>query len=143
MLHVAGNCDYERVAAAAANPGHKVRGFGDRMPEAYGCADLIVTRSGASSLTEISAAGLPSILVPYPHAADDHQARNAEVFVKAGAAQMAREDQLTGEGMAGMITAILEDSTDRQTMADASRSLSVPNAAERVCEAIESVLTSS
>ena len=141
MLHVAGNFDYERVVAAASSPGHKVLGFCDRMPEAYGCADLIVTRSGASSLTEISAAGLPSILVPYPHAADDHQARNAEVVVNAGAARVAREDQLSGESMASMITAILEDSADRQAMITAARSLSVPNAAERVCEAIECTLT--
>ena len=73
-------------------------------------------------------------------AADDHQSRNAEVFVNAGAARMTREDQLTGEGMASMITAILEDPADKQAMANAAKALAVPNAAERVCEAIEQSL---
>ena len=142
ILHVAGNSDRQRVQAATACTNHKVLGFCDRMPLAYGCADLVVTRSGASSLTEISTAGLPSILIPYPHAADDHQARNAEVFVNAGAAHMAREDQLSGEGMARMITAILENPTDRQAMANAARHLAIPDAAERVCVAIEQSLAS-
>ena len=142
MLQVAGNFDHERVAKAAAGiPHHKAIGFCDHMPEAYGCADLIVTRSGASSLTEIAAAGLPSILVPYPRAADDHQARNAEVFVAAGAARMAREDQLTGEDMASMISAILDNPAKKKAMADAARSLAIPNAAERVCAAIEHSLS--
>ncbi len=143
MLHVAGNLDFERIAAAAEGRSHhQVLGFCDRMPEAYGCADLIVTRSGASSLTEISAAGLPSVLVPYPHAADDHQARNAEVFADAGAARMASEDQLTGATMADLIASILEDSAERESMVKAARSLAIPNAAERVCEAIEHTLAS-
>jgi len=144
MLHVAGNFDVERVAASAKGRSHhKVLGFCDRMPEAYGCADLIVTRSGASSLTEIAAAGLPSILVPYPHAADDHQARNAEVFVSAGAARMAREDQLTAEGMASMITSIIEDLPSAAAMAQAARALAVADAARRVCEAMEQTILSS
>ena len=143
MLHVAGNLDFERIAATAnGRSHHQVLGFCDRMAAAYACADLIITRSGASSLTEIAAVGLPSILVPFPHAADDHQARNAEVFVGAGAARMAREDQLTGEGMTSMINAMLEDPSATQAIAQAARQLAVFNAADRVCEAIEHTLQS-
>lgn len=141
ILHVAGNLDYERVAAGAKGCGHHhVLGFCDRMPAAYACADLIVTRSGASSLTEIAAAGLPSILVPYPHAADDHQARNAEVFVNAGAARMVREDQMSGAGLASVITSIIEDLPSARAMAQAARALALPDAAERVCDAITSAI---
>src|SRR5690606_19901805 len=72
VLHIAGALDFERVKDISKHrPGYHVLGFCDDMPSAYAVADLIVARSGASSLTEIALAGLPSILVPYPYAADD------------------------------------------------------------------------
>jgi len=143
MLHVAGTLDHQRVAAMAEGRiNHKVLGFCDRMPEAYACADLIVTRSGASSLTEIATLGLPSILVPFPFAADDHQARNAEVFTGVGAARMAREAELSPELLTRLITAILHEPATRQAMSQAAASLAVPDAAGRVCDAIENSLHS-
>src|SRR5690606_4043063 len=83
VLHVAGPGDRERVEAeAGAREGYRVLGFCDDMPAAYAVADAVLSRSGASSMTELSFLGLPSILVPFPFAADDHQTRNAEVFAK-------------------------------------------------------------
>lgn len=138
VLHIAGTLDFARVAEiTGSDPRHRVLGFCDRMAAACAVADLVIARSGASSLTEIAASGLPSILVPYPFAADDHQTRNAEVFAAAGAAVLAQERDLDAAKLAAMATAILEDPSTRARMAQAARALAVPDAADRVCDAIE------
>jgi UDP-N-acetylglucosamine--N-acetylmuramyl-(pentapeptide) pyrophosphoryl-undecaprenol N-acetylglucosamine transferase len=142
VLHIAGGVDFERVRGIAGDrPGYRVIGFCDQMAAAYALADLIVARAGASSLTEIAQAGLPSILVPYPHAADDHQTRNAEVFAAAGAARLVQERDLDPAKLAAMANAILGGLQTHRTMAKAARDLAVSNAAERVCDAIEATLT--
>jgi UDP-N-acetylglucosamine--N-acetylmuramyl-(pentapeptide) pyrophosphoryl-undecaprenol N-acetylglucosamine transferase len=120
-----------------------VMGFCDQMPSAYALADLILSRSGASSLTEISLAGIPSILVPFPFAADDHQTRNAEVFEKAGAGLLVQQKDLTPEKLASMAAEILTDLQTRGRMAQAARALAIPDAADRVCAAIEATVSSS
>ena len=81
-LHIAGKGDFERVKnEAAGRPQHKVLSFCEDMASAYAAATMVICRSGASSLTELALLGLPALLVPYPHAADDHQTKNAEAFV--------------------------------------------------------------
>jgi UDP-N-acetylglucosamine--N-acetylmuramyl-(pentapeptide) pyrophosphoryl-undecaprenol N-acetylglucosamine transferase len=141
VLHLAGALDFARVAEIAhGRPGYQVLGFCDQMAAAYAVADLIIARAGASSLTEIALAGLPAILVPYPFAADDHQTRNAEVFANAGAATLVQERELTAEKLAALTSAILQDPAKRGAMAQAARALAVPNAADRVCAAIEATL---
>jgi len=141
VLHIAGALDYERVREiTAGREGYQVLGFCDQMPAAYAIADLIIARSGASSLTEIAIAGHPSILVPYPYAADDHQTRNAEVFANAGAAKLVQESELDPEKLASLANSILLDLPGYKRMSQAARSLAIPAAAERVCEAIESVV---
>lgn len=143
VLHIAGASDFNRVSTiAVGRPGYKVLGFCDQMPSAYAVADVIIARAGASSLTEIALAGLPSILVPYPFAADDHQTRNAEVFAGAGAATLVQERDLDAPRLAALATAILQDPAARDRMAGAARTLAVPDAAERVCAAIETTLSS-
>ncbi len=143
VLHIAGALDFERVKEIAKDrPGYKVLGFCDDMPAAYAVADLIVARSGASSLTEIAIAGLPAILVPYPYAADDHQTRNAEVFSEAGAAKLVQERDLDSAKLAAMAGGILSDLQTRSAMAQAARALAIPDAADRVCEAVEATLSS-
>jgi UDP-N-acetylglucosamine--N-acetylmuramyl-(pentapeptide) pyrophosphoryl-undecaprenol N-acetylglucosamine transferase len=143
IVHIAGALDVERVkASAAARPGCKVLGFCDQMPSAYALADLVIARAGASSLAEIALAGHPSILVPYPHAADDHQTCNAAVFAAAGAATLVPESELDAEKLAAWVAAILNDLPTYKRMAKAARSLAVPDAAERVCAAIEAALLS-
>ena len=86
VLHITGPGEYETLKAAYADSpvASSVVPFCQEMGLAYAAADVAVSRSGASSLTELSAFGLPVILVPYPTAADDHQRRNADVFTKAG-----------------------------------------------------------
>jgi UDP-N-acetylglucosamine--N-acetylmuramyl-(pentapeptide) pyrophosphoryl-undecaprenol N-acetylglucosamine transferase len=142
VLHIAGALDFARVSEIAqGRPGHKVLGFCDQMPSAYALADLVIARSGASSLTEIAIAGHPSILVPYPFAADDHQTRNAEVFAEAGAARLVQERDLDAEKLAALATSILQDLPTYKRMAKAARALAIPDAADRVCTAIEAILS--
>ena len=142
VLHIAGALDFARVSEIAqGRAGHKVLGFCDQMPSAYALADLVIARSGASSLTEIAIAGHPSILVPYPFAADDHQTRNAEVFAEAGAARLVQERDLDAEKLAALATSILQDLPTYKRMAKAARALAIPDAADRVCAAIEATLS--
>jgi UDP-N-acetylglucosamine--N-acetylmuramyl-(pentapeptide) pyrophosphoryl-undecaprenol N-acetylglucosamine transferase len=144
VLHIAGALDFERVSELShGRPGHQVLGFCDQMPSAYALADLVIARSGASSLTEIAITGQPSILVPYPFAADDHQTRNAEVFAAAGAAVLVQECDLDAEKLAALATSLLQDLPTYKRMAKAARALAIPDAAERVCAAIEATLTPS
>jgi len=143
VLHIAGTLDFQRVAELVrGRPGYKLLGFCDQMPSAYALADLIIARAGASSLTEIANAGHPSILVPYPYAADDHQTRNAEVFAAAGAALLVEERALNAEQLAALATTILQDLPTYKRMAKAARALAVPDAAQRVCAAIEAAFPS-
>ncbi len=144
VLHIAGALDFQRVSEiTAGRAGYKVLGFCDQMPAAYAIADLVIARSGASSLTEIASSGHPSILVPYPYAADDHQTRNAAVFANAGAATLVQERDLDAEKLASLATSILQDLPTYKRMAKAARALAVPDAADRVCAAIEATLTPS
>jgi len=143
VLHIAGAADHERVdAITAGRPGYQVVGFCDQMPAAYAVADLVIARAGASSLTEIAMVGQPAILVPYPYAADDHQTRNAEVFAAAGAAKLVHERDLVAAGLAALTSSILSDLPTYKRMAKAAHALAVPDAADRVCAAIEATFTS-
>jgi UDP-N-acetylglucosamine--N-acetylmuramyl-(pentapeptide) pyrophosphoryl-undecaprenol N-acetylglucosamine transferase len=138
VLHIAGALDFARVSAIAkGRPGYRVLGFCDQMPSAYALADLVIARSGASSLTEIAISGHPSILVPYPFAADDHQTRNAEVFAEAGAAILIQERDLDADKLAALAISILQDLPTYKRMAKAAHALAIPDAAQRVCAAIE------
>jgi len=138
ILHIAGVAGEEAARAAAeGRPGYRVLGFCDRMADAYAAADMVISRAGASSLTEIAHAGLPAILVPFPYAADDHQTHNAKVFSEAGAAVLVQEGDLDEEILARQIRDILGNPETRKSMARAARSLDVPDAAARVCDEIE------
>jgi len=137
ILHIAGPSNENQVASALANrPAAVVLGFCDAMHAALALADAVVTRSGASFLTEVAAVGIPSILVPYPYAADDHQTANATVFEQAGASILVQERDLNGEKLASLARSILDHPERRQSMAAATAKLSAPDAAERVRDAI-------
>jgi UDP-N-acetylglucosamine--N-acetylmuramyl-(pentapeptide) pyrophosphoryl-undecaprenol N-acetylglucosamine transferase len=138
IFHIAGPNDLPRIQAEhpAQRPGYQLIGFCDQMPSAYALADLVVTRAGASTLTEISLAGLPSILVPYPYAADDHQTANAKVFSEAGAAKLIQQKDLTPESLAEQLSALLTNPGALKMMSQAAHRLSVPDAAEKVTEAL-------
>jgi len=142
ILHIAGTADLERIQTTVGNrANYRVVGFCDKMALAYAASDLIIARSGASSLTEIAHAGLPSILVPYPHAADDHQTKNAVVFADAGAAELAQERDLDAASFVKLASGILNDLQTHGRMAKAARELDVPDASVRICDAIEATLS--
>ena len=109
------------------------------MPSAYAAADLVVSRAGALTLAELTARGLPAILVPYPFAAEGHQDANARALAEAGAAVVIRDQDLNGETLAREVTALLTDSARLERMAAASRRLGRPDAAERIADLIEEV----
>ncbi len=111
--------------------------FFDDMPWRISKAQLVICRAGASTVSELTAIGRPSILVPYPSAMDDHQTANARPLSDAGAAVLAQEAGLTGEALAGHIRAILEDPSHATAMADAARTLGRPNAASELADLVE------
>ncbi|MGB6223418.1 undecaprenyldiphospho-muramoylpentapeptide beta-N-acetylglucosaminyltransferase [Haloferula sp.] len=140
VLHIAGPGDEQRVIdQAGKREGYKVLGFCDDMPSAYAVSDAVVARAGASSMTELAFLGLPSVLVPFPYAADDHQTWNAKVFSEAGAAYLEQEADLDSEKLATRVGEMLEPGKRKQ-MSDAVRKLSVNDSADQVCEAILKVI---
>jgi UDP-N-acetylglucosamine--N-acetylmuramyl-(pentapeptide) pyrophosphoryl-undecaprenol N-acetylglucosamine transferase len=138
IMHQAGAAGFEviRNAFAAAGIEGEVVPFIRDMPAAFDAADLVICRAGAGTVSELAAAGKPSILVPFPYAADDHQTRNAEALQSAGAARMVRDVELTGEKLVHLIGEICP-SLDR--MGAAARSLARPGAARRAAEILEEV----
>lgn len=102
------------------------------MAAAYAWADVVICRAGALTLAELAAAGLPSLLVPYPHAVDDHQTANARHLVAAGAAQLLHQATLNAEKLATALTPLLADASLRLTMAQAARSCARPDAVEQI-----------
>jgi UDP-N-acetylglucosamine--N-acetylmuramyl-(pentapeptide) pyrophosphoryl-undecaprenol N-acetylglucosamine transferase len=120
-----------RTARLVARP------FFHEIGEAYAAADLVLCRAGATTLAEITVLGKAAILVPYPHAAADHQARNAERVERAGAAAVILEKDLSPERLRGEVTALLRDDGRRGAMETASRALGRPGAADQVAEAVQ------
>lgn len=139
IIHLTGERD-DRLAAAnyqRENIPHFVAPFHHRMEEAYSAADLVISRAGASSLSELSQFGLPSILIPYPHATDDHQTFNAKVFVEAGAAELQPEQAVTSESFAALIKNLLTNDRRREQMSVAARAILPRDAAANVADEIE------
>ncbi len=119
-------------AASGADPARwRVEAFLTDMPREYAAADLVLARSG-STIAELCAAGKPSVLVPLPTAADDHQRKNAEVLAGAGAAVMLLQRDATPEAMEQMLVDLLLDGDRRRMMAAAAKRLARPGALERI-----------
>ncbi|RMG46852.1 MAG: undecaprenyldiphospho-muramoylpentapeptide beta-N-acetylglucosaminyltransferase [Acidobacteria bacterium] len=137
--------DAERLRRAAreaeAAPGARleveVAEFFDDIPRRLASADLFVGRAGATTVAELTAAGRASLLVPYPHAADDHQRANARALAAAGAALVIDPDELTPERLAAAIEALAADPARLQRMSDAARRLGRRDAAARVADLAE------
>src|ERR1700689_179171 len=131
IIHQTGERDYNDALAAYRHLGEsaEVSKFIEDMPGAFARADLVVCRSGASTVAEIAAAGKPAVFVPFPRAADDHQRGNAEARARAGAAVVVEESKLEGVWLAETIAALLQDAPRLRKMSLAARSLAHPNAA--------------
>ena len=136
-LHQCGKrgIDEARRAYAEAGVAVDVVPFIDDMAAAYGEADLAVCRAGALTLAELTAAGLGALLVPFPYAVDDHQTRNAEALVVAGAAELIKESELDVQQLAQRLTALLADRPGLVAMASAARALAKPDAAQAIANA--------
>ncbi len=134
IIHQTGERDYNDVLAAYRGWGEsaEVFKFIEDMPAAFARADLVVCRSGASTVAEITAAGKPAIFVPFPRAADDHQRVNAEALARVGAAVVVEESKLEGVWLAETIAALLSDSRRLQVMSASARGLAHPNAARDI-----------
>lgn len=117
-----------RLAGVAA----EVTEFIDDMAGAYGWADVVVCRSGALTVSELAAAGVASILVPFPHAVDDHQTRNAEFLVEAGAAILMPEAGIDSGALAEVLRKLMGSRQKLVSMAENARGVSVPDSADRV-----------
>jgi UDP-N-acetylglucosamine--N-acetylmuramyl-(pentapeptide) pyrophosphoryl-undecaprenol N-acetylglucosamine transferase len=140
VIHFTGERDDQLAAANYLREGlpSYVAAFHEKMEDAYSAADLIVSRAGASSLNEVSFFGLPSILIPYPFAADNHQEANARIFVRRGAAEMVLESEAPPENFRRLVENLLADDSRRAAMATAAAALQPRDAAVRVADVIES-----
>ncbi len=114
-----------------------VAAFHHAMEEVYSAADFAIARSGAASLAELAHFALPSLLIPYPYAADDHQTRNAEIFAQAKAALLVKESELVDDLLGKKIQQLLCDPAARQAMGAAAAALAPKNAAELVVQTME------
>jgi len=139
FLHQTGPAAYAELAAAFAASGleGELVPFIDDMPGAFARSDLVVCRSGAGAVAELAAAGKPSILVPFPYAADDHQLRNAEAFAAAGAARLVLDRELTGARLFEEVTALASEPGRLERMGEAARKLARPGAARRAADILE------
>jgi len=139
IIHLTGERD-DRLAAAnylrEEIPTY-VAPFHHRMQEVYSAADLVVSRAGAASLSELSHFSLPSLLVPYPYAAENHQETNADIYVEAGAAEKFLESDTSADALARRIIELLGDDTARNHMAAAAKAMAPDDAAKKVADVIE------
>ena len=121
-----------RAAAPATEGRWEVRPFLDDMPYRFGEADLVLARSGASTVAELAAAGKPSVLVPFPQATDDHQTKNAKVLADAGAAVLLPEGELTEAALLEKLTGLMGSPERLRVMSERARTLAHPDAVERI-----------
>ncbi len=138
IVHQTGPADYERIVSLydACPIPHEVAPFFHDMPRRLAEADLVVCRSGAGAVSEICAAGRGALYVPYPHAADDHQTKNAEVMVKAGAAELVADRYFNGAVAVEAIIRLAKDRRRLKAMGEAARAMARPHAAKDIVDAI-------
>jgi UDP-N-acetylglucosamine--N-acetylmuramyl-(pentapeptide) pyrophosphoryl-undecaprenol N-acetylglucosamine transferase len=140
LIHQTGAAAFEDLAPrfhASGMPG-EMHAFLNDMPSAFARAHLVVSRSGMGAVSEIAAAGKPSILVPLPTASDHHQLRNAEALERAGAALLITDQNMTGARLAREIARLAADAALLEKMGTAARTFARPGAARRMAEILES-----
>lgn len=134
VWHQTGRDDYEKVRDAYAEhyPEARVDAFIDTMEDAYAFADLVVCRAGATTIAELTAAGKPSILVPFPYATHDHQLKNARFLEAEGAAMVIQQSYLEEKSLAAAVGDLFGMPERLAKMSRAARDMGVPDAGERV-----------
>jgi UDP-N-acetylglucosamine--N-acetylmuramyl-(pentapeptide) pyrophosphoryl-undecaprenol N-acetylglucosamine transferase len=111
------------------------------MPEAFAKADIVVGRSGMGNVSEVAAAGKPSILVPFPGASDNHQLKNAEALEKAGAARLVLDQEMNGARLVSEVCALIRDPQTLEKMSATARTFAKPGAAGRAADILESLVS--
>lgn len=144
LLHVTGKNEYNDIVASVQAQGIDlqqnrnilIKPYLYDMPKALALADLAIFRAGATGIAELTAKGIPSILIPYPYAAENHQEFNALSLVKRGAAVMIRDKDLTSVGLIDVIESIISEPVKLLKMAEASRAMGRPVAAEEIAQIV-------
>ena len=136
IVHQTGQADFDQCRSEYDHAGvaAQVSPFIDKMADAFSQADLLICRSGASTVAEVAAAGKPAIFVPLPTAADDHQKRNAEAFAKRDAGVLLEQEELTATRLVEVVVALLGDRERLLKMGAAARERAHPDAARRIAE---------
>lgn len=132
VLHISGRRDYPRLKPR--NPRHRIVAYDDEIWWALGAAEVVVSRAGAGSLFDLAAAGRAAILVPFPHAAGDHQLRNARYFTDRRAAELLPDSEVTGDALRERVERLLADDSRRRELESRIRDLATPGAAAAVAE---------
>lgn len=145
FLHATGEKDFEWVKEAYCQQGFRamVQPFFHDMASAYAASDFCICRAGATTIAEICALGKPALLVPYPHAASDHQRLNASILERKKGAEIIPDSSLDGNGLAGFIRSILSDQSRLDGMSRKLKSLGRPEAASRIVDLIYELATPS
>jgi UDP-N-acetylglucosamine--N-acetylmuramyl-(pentapeptide) pyrophosphoryl-undecaprenol N-acetylglucosamine transferase len=141
LIHQTGSTMFSALSDEFRQTGlsGEVSEFIQDMPGAFAQADFVVCRSGAGAVSELAAAGKPSMLVPFPFAADQHQLKNAEAFARAGAARMSLDKDWNGHRFFDVVRELYEDREHLKSMGDAARKLAHPGAARRAAEILVAV----
>lgn len=143
IIHSTGQQDYDHVVSALSLTAEQERRWHvcpyiDAMGEALAASDLVLSRAGASSIAEIAALAVPSMLVPYPHATADHQTTNATYLVGAGAAVMLADDRIDTPAFSHELLSLVDDGARRAAMRAAARGLGQDRAASALADQVES-----
>ncbi|MGV3722244.1 MAG: undecaprenyldiphospho-muramoylpentapeptide beta-N-acetylglucosaminyltransferase [Actinomycetota bacterium] len=142
VVHQTGKSQIESVLKAVegrAGAWYQPVPYVDELPSLLAAATLILCRGGSSTLAEVTALGLPAIVVPYPHAVADHQTSNAKALAEAGAGVLVRDAELDGARLAREVSALLDNPPRLKQMREASRGLGRPDAAQRVADLLQDV----
>jgi len=142
IVHQTGYADYDRVADIYAGLQFKAKilEYIEDMPAFFAHADVILSRAGASTVAEVTAAGRPSLLIPLPHATDDHQRKNAEALAARGAALVLDQHETSGESLANTIQSLGNDRKSLARMAAASKRLAKPDSIEEIVSLMEEIV---
>ena len=141
IVHITGPKELDAVQAVLAlteeeKERYLVMGYQDRMGETMAACDMVISRAGATSLAEISALGIPAILVPFPFATADHQTTNALAYVQAGAAQMMADDKVESVEFKNMVLSFVQDEQARADMSKAAQSFETQDAAAKLADVV-------
>ena len=141
VIHQTGEKDFERVKEAYEERGLKgdVMPFINDMAKAYGHADIVIGRAGASTVSELAALGIPSVLIPYPHAANRHQETNALLLVRAGGADMILQEDLTGRKLADLLEGYMNNQKILEEMGRKAVKVGRRDAAEAIVDRLEAL----